>query len=62
MKFDFESIIDRRGLDAIAIDGIGKDIKPAPQDPKPGFDVIPMWIADMNFKTAPGVVDLLMQL
>lgn len=57
MKFDFESIIDRRGLDAIAIDGIGKDIKPAPQEPKPGFDVIPMWIADMNFKTAPGVVD-----
>lgn len=54
MKYDFTSIIDRRGKDAIAVDapgtpafGIG--------GPKEGFDVIPMWVADMNFPTVPTI-------
>ena len=53
MKFDFESIIDRRGKDALAVDGLGQGW--APGSPKEGFDPIPMWVADMNFPTAPSV-------
>ena len=52
MQFDFTSIIDRHGKDATAIDGIGK-LPTAPGAPKEGFDAIPMWVADMNFPTAP---------
>ena len=52
MQFDFTSIIDRHGKDATAIDGIGK-LPAAPKAPKEGFDAIPMWVADMNFPTAP---------
>lgn len=57
MKYDFTSILDRSGKDAIAVDGVGnKDmIGFAPEAPKAGFDVIPMWIADMNFPTVPSI-------
>jgi cystathionine beta-lyase len=54
MKFDFTSIIDRRGKDSIAVDVI-----PYAADPnlkvKEGFSKIPMWVADMNFATAPTI-------
>ena len=53
MKYDFTSIMDRRGKDALAIDGVGSGF--APDAPREGFDVIPMWVADMNFPTAPTV-------
>lgn len=55
MKYDFESIIDRHDLDALAVDAIGTGW--APDAPKEGFDVIPMWVADMNFPTAPTVCE-----
>ena len=57
MKFDFTQIIEREGKDAMAIDGLGKMPGFSPERSKEGFDVIPMWIADMNFQTAPSVVD-----
>ncbi len=53
MKFDFESVIDRKGKDALAVDELGNGW--APNAPKDGFDPIPMWVADMNFPTAPSV-------
>lgn len=53
MKYDFTSILDRRGRDAIALDGIGLPGRPGA--PRAGFDAIPMWVADMNFPTAPGI-------
>mgnify|MGYP000065478652 CR=1 FL=1 len=53
MKYDFTSILDRRGRDALAIDSVGHGH--APGAPREGFDVIPMWIADMNFPTIPTV-------
>ena len=53
MKYDFTSILDRTGRDAMAVDGLGKMPGFAPDRPKEGFDVIPMWVADMNFPTAP---------
>ena len=51
MKYDFDSIIDRTGRDAIAVDVIpfeGAEIKS-------GFSRIPMWVADMNFATVPTI-------
>ncbi len=54
MNYDFTSILDRRGRDAVAVDGLGAGPF-APAAPKEGFDAIPMWIADMNFPTVPTV-------
>lgn len=57
MKYDFESIMDRRGKDALAVDNLGEAWTPGL--PKEGFDVIPMWVADMNFPTLPTICDAL---
>ena len=56
MKYDFTSILERTGKDAFALDGIGKYPGFAPEPPEKGFDVIPMWVADMNFATVPTVI------
>ena len=53
MKYDFTSIMDRHGMDAIAVDAPGNP--GAPGAPKDGFDLIPMWVADMNFPTVPTI-------
>ena len=52
MKYDFTSILDRRGKDALAVDIVGAPDSAYPA-PKEGFDVIPMWVADMNFPVVP---------
>lgn len=58
MKFDFTSHWDRLGKDASALDAVGTDLMEGiPTEPKEGFDFIPMWVADMNFATAPSVTD-----
>ena len=54
MTYDFTSLMDRKGRDAIAVD------KP-PGFPKEGFSLIPMWVADMNFPTAPSILEALRQ-
>ena len=60
MKYDFTTIIDRHGKDAIAIDGLGR--KPGrPMLPDEGFDVIPMWVADMNFPTVPTIQEAIIK-
>ena len=61
MKYDFTSVIDRRGLDAIAVDAPGRPGVNAPGAPMDGFDIIPMWIADMNFATAPAVTEAILR-
>lgn len=55
MKYDFTSILDRRGRDALAVDGLGGTPGFAPSAPKEGFDLIPMWVADMNFPAVPTI-------
>lgn len=55
MTYDFTSIIDRHGKDALAVDSIGDHHGYDPEAPKEGFDAIPMWIADMNFPTVPTI-------
>ena len=54
MKFDFTTIIDRHGKDALAVDF-------SPAKPREGFDLIPMWVADMNFATAPSIPEAIIQ-
>ena len=56
MPYDFTSILDRRGKDALAVDLIGQNPKHMPL-PREGFDIIPMWVADMNFPVAPPVLE-----
>ena len=55
MKYDFTTILDRSGKDAIAANSI-----PFPdvyvQD---GFSAIPMWVADMSFVLAPPILEAL---
>lgn len=55
MKYDFTTIMDRHGMDAIAVDGLSEDGQGSPAKPKEGFDIIPMWVADMNFATVPTI-------
>ncbi|MDR4185559.1 aspartate aminotransferase, partial [Bacillus subtilis] len=61
MTYDFTTIMDRHGKDAVAVDGLGNEPGFAPQPPKDGFDVIPMWIADMNFATVPTITDAIIE-
>lgn len=57
MKYDFETIIDRSGKDALAVDVPEKERAekngyfgvPLQE----GMDAIPMWVADMNFAAPP---------
>ena len=53
MEFDFTTVLDRRGKDALAVDVI-----PYPDvQVKDGLRPIPMWVADMSFITAPPVTE-----
>jgi cystathionine beta-lyase len=61
MKYDFTSIMDRRGKDAIAVDGLGTLPGFAPDLPKDGYDTIPMWVADMNFPTVPSICEAIVE-
>ena len=54
MEYDFTSLMDRRGKDALALDGLGCQAG-APLAPREGFDAIPMWVADMNFPLLPTI-------
>jgi len=54
MKYDFTTILERKGKDAIALDAVGIP-GGSIGGPKEGFDVIPMWIADMNFPALPTI-------
>jgi cystathionine beta-lyase len=61
MKYDFTSIMDRHNQDAMAVDGLSTTPGFAPAPPKEGFDSIPMWVADMNFPTAPTITQAVIQ-
>lgn len=51
MKYNFDEVIERRGTDSVKWDGVkniwGSD------------DLIPMWVADMDFRTPPFVIEAL---
>lgn len=55
MKYDFDTVIDRTGMDSIAVEQV-----PIPDAPvKEGVSRIPMWVADMNFATVPDIPEKL---
>ena len=49
MKYNFDEAIDRRGTSSVKVDGVknvwGRD------------DLMPMWVADMDFATPPFIID-----
>ena len=51
MKYNFDEVIERRGTDSVKWDGVesvwGRN------------DLLPMWVADMDFRTPPFVMDAL---
>lgn len=51
MNYNFDEVIERRGTDSVKWDGMsgrwGRE------------DLLPMWVADMDFRTAPFVVEAL---
>lgn len=47
MKYDFDEIISRRNSNSYKWDAVM------------GEGVLPMWVADMDFRTAPAVVEVL---
>ena len=56
MTYDFTSIINRHGLDSIAVDPDEGSVYRKDIVLKEGItDHIPMWVADMNFATVPTV-------
>lgn len=61
MKYDFTSVIDRRGMDALAVECGVKHWGAEPDAPDEGYDFIPMWVADMNFATCPAVTDAIIE-
>ena len=49
MKYNFDKIIDRSGTAAIKLEGL--------QEMWGRMDLLPLWIADMDFETAPFVTE-----
>ena len=63
MKYDFTTMPDRTGRDALAVDAIGANVDwaVAPTAPKVGFSKLPMWVADMNFATVPTIPEAIIK-
>ncbi len=52
-KYDFDKVWDRAGRNSVKW-----EVNPlAPREIDPGFTPLPMWVADMDFATAPSVVE-----
>jgi cystathionine beta-lyase len=49
MKYNFDEIIDRRNTDCLKYDFAAERGRPE--------DVLPLWVADMDFRTAPGIIE-----
>lgn len=49
MQYNFDEIVDRRNTDCLKYDFAAERGKPA--------DVLPLWVADMDFRTAPGIIE-----
>ncbi len=45
MKYDFDTLVPRRGMNSYKWDSM------------PRADILPMWVADMDFRTAPAVTE-----
>ena len=45
MKYDFDTVVPRRGTNSYKWDSMPRE------------DILHMWVADMDFRTAPAVTD-----
>ena len=54
MKYDFDELIERRGTGCVKWDE-----RPEAVDSSDG--IIPLWVADMDFKVAPAIMDAVMK-
>ena len=61
MKYDFTTVLDRRGKDSIAVEPFASDWMTWPAKTKEGFDLIPMWVADMNFPAVPTIPEAIIE-
>lgn len=61
MKHDFTTMIDRVGHDAIAVDNPAQMKPPFDVERKEGFDIIPMWVADMSFLGCPSIQEAILK-
>lgn len=52
MKYNFDEIIDRRNTDCLKYDFAAERGMPE--------DILPLWVADMDFRTAPGIIERVM--
>ena len=57
MKYDFTTLLNRKGHDALALDVL--PIKDVEVDPN--FSTIPMWVADMDFKSPKEIENALVK-
>lgn len=65
MKYDFTTVLDRKGKDALALEAetamrTGM-LKPRGVQIEAGFEPIPMWVADMNFATVPTIPEAIIR-
>ena len=51
MQYDFDKMVDRKGSGSVKVDGLKKVFGKE--------DLVPMWVADMDFETPDFVVDAL---
>ena len=51
MKYDFDKVVDRHGTNCLKYDFVIERGKPA--------DILPLWVADMDFQTAPAILERL---
>lgn len=51
MKFDFDKVVDRRNTDCVKYDGL--------RDAYGRDDLLPLWIADMDFEVCPAIYEAL---
>ena len=50
-EYDFDKVIDRRGTDALKLEVL--------QERYGDADILPLWVADMDFETPPFITCLL---
>ncbi|MDR1781964.1 MAG: PatB family C-S lyase [Bacilli bacterium] len=64
MKYDFDKIVNRKHTNAMKVDGWRNYLFPNNPDIKIDYnndDLVKMWIADMDFETAPEIIEDLHQ-
>ena len=61
-KYNFDEIIDRRGTDSVKWQFYESDGKMVEyEEGGPGEEILPLWVADMDFRSPPAVVDALVE-